>query len=959
MNQVYSNFSKLPKPAHIAGMLVMVSVALLFAQTTAPITRWIQAENFSARQGGLYSNTTDKEPAISIRDMGGGCWARYDSINFLNGEYDSISFYGWWWENASWANNAVRIRIDSPTSTPIASFNPASNTRPIGEPATFIRTKLAKVTGIHMVFFTVEGNEKWINAFDKLKLSGAVTVTAADARTYYVAAYGSDANDGLSVGRAFRTIQKAASVMKPGSTCEIRQGIYRETVKPIYSGIAGAPLTFKAYNGEYAVIDGADPVTGWSIYSGSIYKAKMRWTLDKFHDQLIVDGKMAWVARCPNVNDPYSPHPYKAMDRIRDWTEYRKIVEPIILPTQIVMKPDDWGCSPTLGCDRPAGTPFHVTIAQEQADGALPPCVFSKQADFLKGGLFTFHNNWLSTGIITASNSGASTTTLDAYNTSSMGRSSPAAPGWVSHLLGLLDSPNEWFRNQLDSTLYLWAPDGGDPSHHLVEAKRRLLGFDGRSSQYINLTGLRFMAAAASFEDATNCVIDGCHFKYVSHFDTIGWWDIGPGYWQSPWNPADGHCGIYISGKNNIMKNSSVAVSAGAGVVVGGRDNEITNCIVKECDYGATGAGGITTWRRYLGDPTNEAYGIRLNHNSMSFNCRANIQVGGGYFASGPKDPGRMRIEYNDFGASLIVTQEQGSLSAQNCEGGEASHNWFHGVAGQTAGDIVTEVDMGARKWNVHHNVFWQGRFSELECPTEMSNNIISILRGTSWTFDWGDTAAMCFNNTVVDSIQPGHDDWESLKGFGPNHERWTGVPWPGHNYNNIWCRSDTAPWKFTDARSHDYSLRAGSPAIDKGVVVPGWVDTYKGAAPDLGAYEFGEPRWVAGADWKYQAWEYPPADVATVRGGMLASMRRENLPTLRLLPGRLSIAGLDDRQWSLLLCDIKGAVVERAGGKDHAGAVIDIRGKVAGIYIIKLIAGNQVIIWKTALRKGSVGVAF
>ncbi|MBU4459237.1 MAG: hypothetical protein KJ579_01610, partial [Verrucomicrobia bacterium] len=40
------------------------------------------------------------------------------------------------------------------------------------------------------------------------------------------------------------------------------------------------------------------------------------------------------------------------------------------------------------------------------------------------------------------------------------------------------------------------------------------------------------------------------------------------------------------------------------------------------------------------------------------------------------------------------------------------------------------------------------------------------------------------------------------------------------------------------------------SAAIDAGVVIEGITDGYKGKAPDLGAYESGGARWVAGADW-------------------------------------------------------------------------------------------------------------
>ena len=39
-----------------------------------------------------------------------------------------------------------------------------------------------------------------------------------------------------------------------------------------------------------------------------------------------------------------------------------------------------------------------------------------------------------------------------------------------------------------------------------------------------------------------------------------------------------------------------------------------------------------------------------------------------------------------------------------------------------------------------------------------------------------------------------------------------------------------------------DFSLRPGSAAIDRGTVVPQVTDGYTGAAPDLGALEYGQP---------------------------------------------------------------------------------------------------------------------
>ena len=43
-------------------------------------------------------------------------------------------------------------------------------------------------------------------------------------------------------------------------------------------------------------------------------------------------------------------------------------------------------------------------------------------------------------------------------------------------------------------------------------------------------------------------------------------------------------------------------------------------------------------------------------------------------------------------------------------------------------------------------------------------------------------------------------------------------------------------------AEDFDFRLKAGSAAVDKGVVIPQVTDGYTGAAPDLGALESGQP---------------------------------------------------------------------------------------------------------------------
>ncbi len=83
--------------------------------------------------------------------------------------------------------------------------------------------------------------------------SAAPSASAAD---YYVATDGDDARDGLTPSTAWRTIQKAASTVPPGSTVNVRAGVYHEKVVVGVSGLPGQPVTFQPYAGEGVVLDG-------------------------------------------------------------------------------------------------------------------------------------------------------------------------------------------------------------------------------------------------------------------------------------------------------------------------------------------------------------------------------------------------------------------------------------------------------------------------------------------------------------------------------------------------------------------------------------------------------------------------------------------------------------------------------------------------------------------------------
>jgi Periplasmic copper-binding protein (NosD) len=78
----------------------------------------------------------------------------------------------------------------------------------------------------------------------------------AKAKIYYVAAAGSDEQDGLSINRAWKTISHAAGKVRPGDTVIVGEGKYSETIFLKSSGDKGRQIKFVAAKGKRVVLDG-------------------------------------------------------------------------------------------------------------------------------------------------------------------------------------------------------------------------------------------------------------------------------------------------------------------------------------------------------------------------------------------------------------------------------------------------------------------------------------------------------------------------------------------------------------------------------------------------------------------------------------------------------------------------------------------------------------------------------
>lgn len=86
--------------------------------------------------------------------------------------------------------------------------------------------------------------------------AGAKAAWSPQGAVYYVAPTGADSNPGTAA-YPWKTIQKAADSLTAGDTVYIRAGTYTERVTPQNSGSAGQVITYAAYPGETATMDGS------------------------------------------------------------------------------------------------------------------------------------------------------------------------------------------------------------------------------------------------------------------------------------------------------------------------------------------------------------------------------------------------------------------------------------------------------------------------------------------------------------------------------------------------------------------------------------------------------------------------------------------------------------------------------------------------------------------------------
>lgn len=666
----------------------------------------------------------------------------------------------------------------------------------------------------------------------------APIVANAVPTTYYVATTGADNNAGTSAA-PFKTIQKCATVAVAGDTCLINAGTYRETVKPTNSGTAGNPITFKPVVGATVKVDGTDAVSGWTLDTGNIYKTA--------------------VALSGTAAAPYSSTEYPSNTTL--WANQ------VFAGTAMV---------PEAAYPAPSTNPFtqtyitsgSTTTRSASGDCDTPPCTqmltgtltYNTFPAFgnMTGVQAYFTGGWVA--LSAAVTSGTLTTTKHTLNITFPKSDDNVYPGGGNaknfRLVGskaFLTGPGQWYYDAGAQQLYMWATGGGTPTN--VYVKKRNYSFDLTSRSFINVTGITTFANSITTNDATSgVVLDGINASYLSHWQTAqyvtslplaGIYDANHRY----------DSGILLHGTNNTLKNSTIVFSSGNGVNLKGSGHTVTNNYIHDVSYNGTYTAAVTL---EVGSHDDD-----ITHNSLYntgrdvINMNTNLYPNDGYK--------NIDISYNDISGYAKISYDLGGIYVccdTSLDGTRIHHNRIHDPANTGNG---LHFDNGAYDVTVDHNLIYGlkgvgdishggnginfgGHTNRPPAGSNLPyltgrfyNN--TIVTGDNYTIynyfaSAGYVANTIVKNNILDGASPAGQNYGYIAG---------GVPQQSNNLVTKLSSDGTGTDPlYTSPTTGNYTLQAGSTAVNAGTPIAGITDGFAGTAPDNGAFE-GSVTWAAG----------------------------------------------------------------------------------------------------------------
>ena len=613
-----------------------------------------------------------------------------------------------------------------------------------------------------------------------------LAISESKPQDYFVAPDGANENPG-TINLPFKTVQKCAEVVQPGQTCWLRAGVYPEEVRPVGSGTESAPITFAAYQDEAVTISGTDVVSTWIREQDSIFQAVIELPIDSYSDT-------GFFANQVFVDGKMMPEArFPNIDSERDYLKRHFIGNG-------VKSPDPKSLSATVENDK-------IPALSEGWAGAK-----------------VWANEWFvtRTGTITGGQAGK----LTAEMTAPWERG-----GYWFYLFGkkeLLDAEGEWFYDGKQNMLSLWSPGGNIPQ--TVEVKQRNFAFDLSDRSFISLRNLNLFANTITTSDlSTGIEIDGIKAKYISHHMTLP-----PLPKSEQGSNSDNFLvlashahdtGIQLRGNNHTLKNSIIDWSSGNGVLLEGQNHTVTNNVITNINYMVSYAAPVRI------NGSNHT----ITRNTIKRTARDAISIDWHTTGLSAKN---IEIAYNDISQFGMLSTDLGALYVccrVDLAGGSIHHNWIRNATAYSPfwGTRGIYLDLESYNATIHHNVVWGivGGQHSFYLTARGERGYQRIYNNTFLGEVGTDNFIDARNNIFAAS--------ENIKAARKSHNLFKG--------NKIHFVKPPATGEKSEYLP-DFSLKPNSPAIDRGVFIPGITEDFAGKAPDIGAYESAKKPWRPGS---------------------------------------------------------------------------------------------------------------
>jgi len=295
-----------------------------------------------------------------------------------------------------------------------------------------------------------------------LLFAGFIAIKEVNATVYYISSTGNDLNTGNSPASPWQTITKVNSVMPaalPGDQFLFNKGdTFYGTLNLSKSGALGNEILIGSYgSGDLPVITGKKFITGWTLYSGNIYRAPVTDSI--YH--LYIGNKLMTIARYPNTG-------FLKVDAINGNTG--------IYDAELNQSSGYWN-----------GANIRLRTKNWSYE--------SKVVTGFSGGNITFNSGTLYT---TSANFGY----------------------FLDNKLDLLDTQSEWYRDYAGGYLYLYSPGGVNPNSLSVEGvvlKDGIYVFGKHYLKIQNLSIKGFFDGGVNSNTSYYCSVTDCNITQTAN----------------------------------------------------------------------------------------------------------------------------------------------------------------------------------------------------------------------------------------------------------------------------------------------------------------------------------------------------------------------------------------------------------------------------------------------------------